>query len=108
MRHPIAPKFGHAEIQRARIRIARLDDGCIRKSEITARGPNINRLHFGWWSRKLQAERDSSSAMVGMAVAAVGVQVTARPGLQRLCLVIRVGDVLFSCRSSGVKGQQEF
>ena len=47
MRHPIAAELGHAEVQGARARIARLDDAGIRQPEVAARGTDADRLHLG-------------------------------------------------------------
>ncbi len=45
VRHPVAAELGHAEVQRARPRIARLDDAGVRQPEVAARRPDADRLH---------------------------------------------------------------
>ena len=85
VRHPIAAELGHAEVQGARIRVARLDDPRRRAA----------RSRRGWGGRRWRSSRRSAPRTAAadrtdppppseVAVAAIGVEVSPGPGLHRL------------------------
>ena len=104
MRHPIAAELGHAEVQRAGARIARLDDAGVaaarsRRAWDGRRPPSSRRAATGNCSRRLT----DPPPPFAVAVAAVGVEIGPRPRLQRLARVRRVGELALPSGRGGIE-----
>ena len=84
--------------------------GLMMRASGSPKSPRVGRTPTAFISAtgdgKLQPQIDRPAAAVGVAVAAVGVQVGAGPRLQRLARVGRVGELAFLRGRGGVERRQ--
>ena len=84
--------------------------GLMMRASGSAKSPRVGRMPTAFISAtgdgELQPQRDRPAAVVGMAVAAVGVQVGPGPRLQRLARVGRVGEPSLAGGRGGVERRE--